>query len=928
MATVLFGCGLGSDRESRVARVEASFEAGDYRAALVDLRNLVRDEPQNAQFRLQFAQALLGNGEFESAEIELRKARELGTAPELLTLPVAQSLVGQGKFQAALEQLSDPKLAESPDTTALQLRGQALLGLRRFSDARVEFEDAIARSPADTASRLGLVSALDELGDSGAAKAQLDKAVELAPEHLDAQVVMGSWHARAGQLELARSSFTKALALAQRSKRSGSEVVVLVALGETELALNQLESAERRLEAAEKLSPNAGPVLTLKARLAIKRSRLDEAQTALQQLLSRTPESRQGNLLMGAVAAAQGNLAQAEVHLEGAVSASPDSLVARKLLADVQLRQNRPDEALQSLGTPATAVDPDLLALAGRANVLLGDFATAIDYFKRGRQTAPDDASRTLDLAAAYLVGGRAADALTLLRALPADDASLHRREMLFLTALLATDRREEAISEARAFAAAHPKDDEGLLVAARGLLVAKDAAGARALVTQVTQLTPDEARAWVALGLLEWTSGDRAAASAAFDRALRLDADNLAALMGKAHGAAADRDIDSAIQHFEKARRISASAVQPRISLARLYLSRGDVGLASAALAEARKLRPKDPEVRALTGLALLAQRQATEATAMFEDLVGELPNQATLLAALARAYLMDDRMPDAREANTRALKADPNYWPALVFETTISIDAGDLAGAAEHLGRLRKAQAPNSVVQILEADLAMRRGAYADAARLYATANAATPTPVLALKEYAARRAMRAPERQEPLRTWLDRDPNNVSVRLMLAQDFQDSGNRIAAIGEYETILRQTPGHAVAQNNLAWLKLESGDIGSALALAKNAYAASPKVPEVADTYGWALVQSGKHQEAVPVLKAAHSAASGNSEVQYHLAVALLRSGSKEEARTHLEALVHSAPPFSSSGDVRALLESMRTKQDGTSRDVPSSER
>ncbi len=83
---------------------------------------------------------------------------------------------------------------------------------------------------------------------------------------------------------------------------------------------------------------------------------------------------------------------------------------------------------------------------------------------------------------------------------------------------------------------------------------------------------------------------------------------------------------------------------------------------------------------------------------------------------------------------------------------------------------------------------------------------------------------------------------------------------------------------------NNLAWLYYLQKD-ARALATARQAYQASPRAPQIADTYGWLLVESGNVTDGLKSLHGALLASPGQPELVYHYAVALARSGDHAHA-------------------------------------------
>jgi putative PEP-CTERM system TPR-repeat lipoprotein len=911
--------GCGPTHEKVVARMEKNYQAANYRAAVVDLKNLVRDEPNQVSWRLKLAQSLLRTRDFEEAVGQFSRARELG-APRSAYVPgLAEALIATGRFSPALDALSSAGPETAGDPKLIQLRGVALQALHRYPEAREAWTQALVKTPQDPAAHVGLSNALMALGDPAAAKVELDEANKVAPADFGVHMSLGRWYGAAHQLEPARDEFTRALQLADTlaDPRVG-KAPALASLGEVDCLVGDFTSAQQRLHELERIAPSQEATLLLKARIAIRQNHTQEARTALEQLLSRNPDSQRGKLLMGIVTFADGKLEQAAVYLSAAVQQAPDDLEARKLLAQVQLRQNRPDEALKTVREPTIAVDADLLSLAGRASLLEGDLPGAVTYFEREQQTAPQDKARSLEVATAYLVANRTADALRLLKELQVPDSLANRREMLLLAVLMRSGQKDDLRAEAQSYARAHSRDGDALMVSARGLLAVHDVAGARALLKQATAIDTRAPQPWLALGLLEWSQNDRAAADAAFSHALEIDAHNPGALLAKAQVALAAGDLDGATGYLEKARATAPGVLSPRVGLARLYLFRSNLDQAASVIAEGHRIAPEDPNVRLLEGLLALATGKAAEAVTTLESLTHQFPQSAALQASLANAYLHAGRAADARTASDAALRLDPNNWPARVLQIDVALVQNDQHGAEQMLAALDASKAPRGLGLAAEGDVDSYKGAFDEALRAYTDANSVAPSAELALKLTATRRKLHDHAPEEPLRAWLRHSPHDVRVLLVLAQNLQQDGNLTEAVQEYEAVLAQSPTQLVALNNLSWLKLQAGDSQGGLALAQRAYAVNGNLPAIADTYGWALVQTGDFQQAVPTLRDANRALPGDNEIQYHLGVALLKSGAADEARAVLQKVVAAPQHGPETEQARLLLSGLRKKTGG----------
>ena len=91
------------DNEDRLARGEQAYADGDYRAAIIDAKDVLLDEPDNLRGRLLLGRASVKVGDGPSAEKELLRAIQLGSAQTDVAAEMARALLIQRKFQAVLD---------------------------------------------------------------------------------------------------------------------------------------------------------------------------------------------------------------------------------------------------------------------------------------------------------------------------------------------------------------------------------------------------------------------------------------------------------------------------------------------------------------------------------------------------------------------------------------------------------------------------------------------------------------------------------------------------------------------------------------------------------------------------------------------------------------------------------------------------------
>ncbi len=146
VGTLLTAC----DRSDRplVTEARASIAAGDYKAAMIQLKNAVAEDENNAEARFELGQLYFDLLDLPSAEKEFRQARNAGYAAGVVNPMIARTLLGQREYQRVLDELPAPA-DDDPDASTLHaLRATAELGLGRKEDARKILQHAQQATPA------------------------------------------------------------------------------------------------------------------------------------------------------------------------------------------------------------------------------------------------------------------------------------------------------------------------------------------------------------------------------------------------------------------------------------------------------------------------------------------------------------------------------------------------------------------------------------------------------------------------------------------------------------------------------------------------------------------------------------------------------------------------------------------------------------
>jgi putative PEP-CTERM system TPR-repeat lipoprotein len=910
----LGGCDWFMSVDKRIASAEQRVAQGDDKGAVIDLQNALKAEPANTRARLMLAEISLRLGDPRSAQKEIEQAAQHGAAAEQTSALTAEVRLALREFKVLLTLLDSGKLALREPARSTY-RGLALFGLGDLRGSADAFNAALSADPQWARARIGLAEVLAGQGDSAAGLEQLQKVLAAKPAQATASLLKGMILVQRGDYRTAAAALDASIKHGAGQLSGSQQVFALAALTEAQLALGDAKAAELTHAKLAGLAATSPLTRLLAARLAMSRQDYTNAVAQAQLALTAKPDLVAAKMLLGAAFLAQGKLNQAENQLSQVVAQMPENLEARKLLARVNLRMQRPDVAMQLLlpTQQAESSDPQTDALLGWANLQRGDDAAAIALLERSAAAQPENSNLKLDLAMAYLSGEQRGKAVELLESLPARAGDM-RRESLLVEAIAATQGVAAARAHIDRVVAAAPKDPAVLNLAGTVYMRQGDLSRARTLLATALAADPGNSAVLTNQARLEMAAGDAVAAASALEKVLARNPTDMTARLMKAQILARTGDLVTASKRLEEIRVADPDALEPRLLLASLYLQQKKTQEADAVIREIRDRGNKEAPLAGAIGRLYLDAGRFEEALGWFRTAEQKDPTNSTYALSVARAQLALGNTPAAQETLHAILRADPGSIPASAALITLDLREGRGDAAKSKIAELKTLHPDDATVAILDGDIAMASRSYKEAADAYARAARLAPSGAVALRAYRANQLGGAPDAIAPLQAWLQRQPNDLAVRLALAEAYVKSGQRDRAVKEYEMLAGSERPHAMALNNLAWLYHENGD-SRASQTAQRAYAAAPQVAAIADTYGWILVSGGDVQRGLPILQKAAAEAKSMPDIRYHYAAALAKAGRQDEARRELEAITRGEPKFASAADALKLLASLSPK-------------
>jgi putative PEP-CTERM system TPR-repeat lipoprotein len=899
----LTACNRGESTATLLAEAKDYQQKGDRKAALIQLKNAVAQSPDDAEARIQLGALHLEMGDTVSADKEIRKARSLGMSAQRTQPLLAKTLQGQGKFKELLDEISADTAKNS--APLLVLRGEAYLATGDAAKAKESFEQALALAPNSGAALVGLARHAMMAQDVASAERYVADAAAKDPKNPEVWMFKGAILHSQNKRPEALAAYDQALALKPDHRTAHIEKAYL------EIGLGKFDAAKADIDAANKTTPGSLIVAYTQALLDFNLGKYAAAQESLQKVLRSAPEHMPSILLSGAVELNLGATQQAEQHLRKFLSANPDNLYARKMLAQAQLKSAQPGDAVATLA-PALkepSQDAQLLALAGESYMQARDFDKATAYFEKATALAPKAAVLHTSLGLSRVSAGHAEKGISDLETAAALDPKSARAGIALVQAELNLKHYDKALAAVQALEKQQPDSPQVQNLKGGVYLSKGDRAAARAAFGKAVSLQPGYFAAVSNLAQLDVMDRKPEAAKQRLEAVLAKDPKSFGAMSALADLAVSQNRPDEAATWLEKATSASPDAIAPVLKLGAHYLRNKQPQKALTLARKHQTAHATNPELLDMLGQSQLATGDQAAALDTYSKLVNVLPKSALAQLRLATVQAQMKNESAAAESLKRAAELQPDLVPVRGAQIELAMRQGKVDEALAVARALQKHSAQPAAGYVFEGDILLNQKKAAQALSAYAQAYRLDKTPQLTVKlAEVMKQAGRTKDIGPLLADWRKQHPNEPLVAMYTAETHLANKQYKPAIGILESLQKNSPPNPALLNNLAWAYQQEKD-PRALATAEQALKLAADSPAVMDTLGWLLVEQGDAARGVGLLQKAVAKQPDAAETRYHLAVGLNKTGDKAGARKELEALLAQNKPFAQVDEARALL-------------------
>ncbi|SJM89677.1 conserved exported hypothetical protein [Crenothrix polyspora] len=488
---------------------------------------------------------------------------------------------------------------------------------------------------------------------------------------------------------------------------------------------------------------------------------------------------------------------------------------------------------------------------------------------------------------------------------------------------------------------------------AALNLLKQNKLDDAQSKIAELLKQSPNESQFHNLQALLETLKKNPAGVEQSYQKAIALDKNNLAALMGLAKLALDAGDLNKAKDYADKILILNDK-------LPSVYLLLADVAYKQKNNAEVERILQaghekvkgnlvQEVELVNTLGRFYVSQKQHEKLLALADDMVKRYNGDTRALSVLAGAQIVNTKLDLAEQTLQNIIKQDTgDIKPRLLLAKLISdkpekekevlqlldetakIDVNnpqaDTYKAAYFIKLKRHPEAlvvaekiekqfPKLAIgKLLKGDVFLSDKQWDKAIEQYQNVYKMEPnTNVLFKIADIMQSQNKLPDAIALLDAESVKDNKNPALHFKLATLYQQQNNLIQAQLHYEAILNRQADNPLALNNLAWLYSQQNNPKS-LELAKKAYTLAPDAAAITDTYGYILLKQGQTKEALSMLEKATASAPKDNDMQFHLAQAHVANDDKQKAIEILENIIKSEQAFSEKSAAEKLLSQLKT--------------
>lgn len=690
-------------------------------------------------------------------------------------------------------------------------RGEEYLSKRRFHEAVMEFKAAVESDPGSADAHFGLARAYEGLKNFYETISELQKAYNLDRYNPEIKAKLGNYY-----LLTAPPLTDEAMRLSEEILKNDPNFIEGHVLKASALAAKGAPQNEvvDTLNGAIAIDPKRVETYLSLSRYFMRIGASAEAENTIKQGIDASPSAAVGYTEYGRFLVFQSRDNEAAVQFAKGIEVEPDGIEAREAFADFLTATNQIEKA-ESVYLELVRIQES----SPESRMVLGEF---------------------------YLVIGRSDDAVSTIQQLLSDSPTYSPARRRLAEVFLEKGDADRAAEQVNELIKLNDADPDALVLRARLALADRRPEDALNDLTAVLNLQQNNREALYLISQVKLSVGD----------------------------------VDQAYNHISDLEKFHPTYLKSGLLKIQALLAQGEGAAAFEKADELVKVVENTPPGADLTaydildlrlrskvarGLAALRANKMDAAKADLESAKAAFPKSPLALNSLAKYYVANNQLEEARQAYDSVVSLDPKNFDALSGVINVLTRQGNTFGAHARLDRMvsTNSNAPKVLAGLhyLKSITFIAEKKFAEAETQLARAIELDENYLPAYAAYAALFVQRGETDRAiaELSKATDLKPTSPIYTLMAMLE-ESRGKNSQAAELYRKALDLKPSNAIAANNLAWMMADRGigNLDDALKLAQTAVSSSPSTPEYYDTLGWIYFKKGQKDDAVANLKKA----------------------------------------------------------------------
>lgn len=856
----LTGCkddkAANKEEAARFSRSAATYQQqGQLRAAMLEARNAVQKDPQNAQGYIALAKIYNQVGAYASTQKALEPV--VKKLPDV-SFELADAYMASKKYRSALNLLAD----YSGDKTSVDVQARKQIIIARSNirlGDKAGYETALAEltkipGKQDDVATLEAEYLISQ-GRSEEAQTKLDGLIANSNNNVKSLIILGNFALQSNQLAKAEDYYTKALGLLPNTDvLTVDKTTVLAQLTEALIQQGRTSEAYRY----QKLLADANPESQAAqqkfndAMEYYRQGKFDEAEKVLTEIREQFPQDKNTAMLLGLVQYQQGEDQQALELFDKFIDPETATPTVIQAAALAKYRSNKMDEALVLLKKSVESQPENAEILATYGLALLDrdpSSSEAEKALEKSLALNPKQQRLRLALAKRHIAMKNQAQALAQLQKAYTEEPLDLVIQQTYFKALFAEGKNDEVKKEVAEFQKNYPTNARGAFLEGWYKLIQKDYPGAQSAFEKslATKGNNEKVLSYTGLAELYDLQKQPQKSILVWQSLLEEDPTQIPAYahwMRLVQQLKRDKEAFSFLVDLEK----KTDKWQPSVVLAQLLFTQGQLAEAVNHIDIALDRSAKSGQVKQIAanlyqsyGLVLGKEKKTSEAKTYLLKALTFFPSNMNYLASLIELEISQKNIPEAQKLLDQ-------------FSTSEEV-------AAEHA----------YLQGIIRAAEDNQQGAL----QSYLDSWNKKPMDVSAEAILGFYQKNKQKEQAEKfVDEWVSKMPKSPHPTLIKAVDAQQKNDLDIARVWYEKTVELAPQMPTALNNLAWIYYEQKN-PKAIELAKKAYELSGSNPPIMDTYGWILVENNQVEEGISILERAANLAPDNKDILGHLKTA-----------------------------------------------------